>query len=337
MARPTRRSPDPVALLRTLQSTPEAYEMFEAMRRLECAHPRQPRLGHAARPQDEPVRFGQRAQLAFPTRSVDGVEPAAGVRPPRLKTLPLGLFGPHGPLPLHLTEHAMARELLADDPTFAAFADLFHHRMIALWYRAWADARPTVHMDRPDEDRFGTHLDALTGVGQPALRGRDALPANARRYHAGRLVAQARNAEGLHALLSGLFDVPLQVQPFRPGWLPLPEDGRLRMGQSAARMGEQATLGAHARNAQHRFRLRIGPLAAARYREFLPGGQALAELTSAVRGYIGDEQQWDVQLVLAREEVPLPTLGTAQRLGMSLWMGHYRRPTDADELVLAVA
>ncbi|WLA05948.1 type VI secretion system baseplate subunit TssG [Xanthomonas translucens pv. undulosa] len=337
MAGTARRSPDPVALLGALQASPDAYEMFEAMRRLECAYPQHPRSGHAARPQDEPVRFAQRAQLAFPTRSIDALEPGEGAVPLRLRTLPLGLFGPQGPLPLHLTEHAMARQHLSADPTFAAFADLFHHRMIALWYRAWADARPTVQMDRPGEDRFGAHLDALTGVGQPALRGRGALPANARRHHAGRLVAQARNAEGLHALLSGLFEVPLQVQPFRPGWLPLPADGRLRMGRAAARMGEQATLGAHARNAQHRFRLRIGPLDAARYREFLPGGRALAELTAAVRDYVGDEQEWDLQLVLARQDVPLPTLGTAQRLGMSLWMGHYRRPTDADELVLAGA
>lgn len=72
----------------------------------------------------------------------------------------------------------------------------------------------------------------------------------------------------------------------------------------------------------------------ARYREFLPGGQALDVLTAAVRGYIGDEQAWDLQLVLAREDVPLPVLGQGQRIGLSLWLGHYRRTLDADQLVL---
>lgn len=73
----------------------------------------------------------------------------------------------------------------------------------------------------------------------------------------------------------------------------------------------------------------------ARYREFLPGGQALEVLTAAVRGYVGDEQAWDLQLVLAREDVPLPLMGQGQRIGLSLWLGHYRRPRDADQLVLA--
>lgn len=333
MARPSRQSADPVALLAQLGARPQDYQLFEALRRLECAHPAKPRLGLAARPLDEPVRLGQRVSLDFPVRDIDRLQAGADGRPPTLRTLALGLFGPQGALPLHLTEHAIEREE-AGDPTFAAFADIFHHRMITLWYRAWADARPTVQMDRADEDRFGARLDALTGVDQPALRGRDALPIAARRHFAGRFVAQARNAEGLRAVLVGVFDVPVQVQEFVASWLPLPEDGRLRMGRAAARLGRDATLGASARNAQHRFRLRIGPLDILRYRAFLPGGDALAMLTSTVRGYIGDEQAWDVQLVLAREDVPMPVMGQGQRIGLSLWLGHYRHPRDADQLVL---
>ncbi|AVQ07163.1 TPA: type VI secretion system baseplate subunit TssG [Xanthomonas vasicola pv. zeae] len=334
MASPSRQSADPVALFARLDAQPQDFELFEALRRLECAHPTQPRLGQAARPLEEPVRLGQRASLVFPPRDIDSVHAGVDGRPPTLRTLSLGLFGPHGALPLHLTEHAIEREG-AGDPTFTAFADIFHHRMIALWYRAWTDARPTVQMDRPGDDRFGTRLDALTGVHQPALRGRDAMPVAARRHFAGRFVAQARNAEGLRAVLIGLFDIPVQVQQFIANWLPLPEDGRLRMGRAAARIGRDATLGASARNAQHRFRLRLGPLDIARYREFLPGSDALAMLTAAVRGYVGDEQAWDLQLVLAREDVPLPVLGQGQRIGLSLWLGHYRHPLDADQLVLA--
>ncbi|MFO3706443.1 type VI secretion system baseplate subunit TssG [Xanthomonas codiaei] len=334
MASPSRQSTDAVALLAQLDTQPQAFELFEALRRLECAHPAQPRLGQAARPLEEAVRLGQRASLEFPPRDIDSLQVAADGRPPTLRTLALGLFGPHGALPLHLTEHAIEREG-AGDPTFAAFADIFHHRMLALWYRAWADARPTVQMDRPGEDRFGARLDALTGVDQPALRGRDAMPLAARRHFAGRLVAQARNAEGLRAVLVGVFDVPLQVQEFVANWLPLPEEGRLRMGRAAARLGQEATLGALARNAQHRFRLRIGPLDIARYRQFLPGGDALEVLTATVRGYVGDEQAWDLQLVLAREDVPMPVMGQGQRIGLSLWLGHYRHPRDADQLVLA--
>ncbi|QQQ03710.1 type VI secretion system baseplate subunit TssG [Lysobacter enzymogenes] len=344
MARKARKPTDPVArgaasadaarLLRALRERPQDFELFEALRRIECAYPQHPRLGQAARPQDEPVRLGQRASLDFAPRSVDALDETGGGRAPRLRTFPLGLFGPQGALPLHLTEYAIERERMDQDPTLAAFADLFHHRMIALWYRSWADARPTVHADRPGQDRFGGHVDALVGVGQPALRERDALAPDVRRYFAGRFAAQARNAEGLQAAIRTLFDVPLTVQSFFADWLDLPPDGRLGMGRQAARLGQEATMGAKFRNAQHRFRLRIGPLDLPRYREFLPGGRALRELVALVRHYCGDEYLWDLQLVLDRSQVPPPRLGKSQRMGQSLWMGDYRKPEHADDLVL---
>jgi type VI secretion system protein ImpH len=334
MARTARQSTDPLTVIRQIQDAPEAYELFGAIRDLECAFAAKPRFGRAARPADEGVRLGQRAYLSFAPRSIESVEMPGDGRPPRVRTYPLGLFGPQGPLPLHLTEHAHMRETMDDDPTFGAFADVFHHRMISLWYRAWADAQPVVGMDRPQEDGFAGHLDALAGVGLPGLKGRDAFPANARRFFAGRMVNQSRNAEGLEHLIAGLFDVPLQILAFHVDWLPLPQDGTLRMGCQAARMGHDATVGAQVRNAQHRFRLRVGPLDAARYREFLPGGHALDTLTATVREYLGDEFGWDLQLVLAREDVPAPLLGKAQRMGMSMWLGRYPRPDDADDLVL---
>lgn len=336
MAGDTRQSPDSVALLQNLQAHPEAYELFDALRRIECANASSPRLGRGPRPASEPIRLGQRAHMEFAPRSIESLEASrAPDRPPRLRSYPLGLFGPQGALPLHLTEYAILRENFRHDPTFAAFADVFHHRMISLWYRSWADAKPTVHLDRADEDRFGQHLDALSGYGQPTLQARDAFPAKARRFFGGRLVPSARNAEGLRALLHGLFEVDVQIRQFQPAWLPLPPDGQLRMGMQAARMGQDATVGTHVRNAQHGFRITVGPMGSERYREFTPGGHALAELTAAVRNYLGDEHAWDLQLVLARDDVPMPVLGRSQRMGLSLWMGHYRKPKDADDLVLS--
>ena len=91
---------------------------------------------------------------------------------PRLKlaVLLLGLFGTGGPLPLHLTAHARDRRRQSGDDTFIDFCDLLQHRLIALFYRAWADARPHVQHDRPELDRFRLYVGALAGFGLPALR-----------------------------------------------------------------------------------------------------------------------------------------------------------------------
>lgn len=328
-----RHAPDPVGLLDALRADPSSFDWFEALRRVECVYADHPRLGHSVRPADDPVRLGHSPSLAFATRTIDRVETDAD-RPARIHSLMLGLWGPNGALPLHLTEYTLERERFARDRTFTAFADVFHHRMLSLFYRAWADAQPTVQMDRPEDDAFGHFLGALVGIDSPSLAGRDALPDHFRRFMAGRIVAQARNAEGLMALLSTFFDVPVHVQQFSVAWLPLPGEGRLRMGVAMAGLGTTAVLGASVRGAQHRFRIRLGPLSFADYRRFLPGGQALGELRAAVRFYAGDELDCDVQLVLRRDEVPLTHLGRGSRMGLSAWMGRFGGPGDADDLVL---
>ncbi|WP_186089611.1 type VI secretion system baseplate subunit TssG [Burkholderia gladioli] len=334
MARNARQAPDPVALEAALRERPFDFEFFEAMRRLECAYPARPRLGHSTKPAEDPLRLAHAATLEFPARSIERFEPGTGGAPGRLHGLFLGLFGPQGPLPLHLTEHAVDRERNAKDPTLTAFADVFHHRMLSLFYRAWADAQPTVQYDRPESDRFRTYVGALIGIATPRLQDRDALPDQFKRFFAGRLVPQARNAEGLRGLLEHYFGVPVQVLEFVVGWMTLPEDAHLRMGGAMASMGRNATLGAQVRGAQQRFRLRIGPLGLAEFNRFLPGGEALRELTAAVKLYAGEEKGWDVQLVLKKEEVPASHLGQAGRMGFNTWMGRYAKPADADQVVL---
>ena len=146
---------DPLATLALLQQRPYAFDFFEALRRIECAWPALPRLGTATRPADEPVRLGHKPSLDFAPSMLASV---TAIDNDRLKILGyfLGLYGPNGPLPLHLTEYVHDRMTNSRDDTLASFADIFHHRMLALFYRAWANVRPTVHFDRPDRDRFST-------------------------------------------------------------------------------------------------------------------------------------------------------------------------------------
>ncbi|WP_313651069.1 type VI secretion system baseplate subunit TssG, partial [Pseudomonas soli] len=74
-------------------------------------------------------------------------------------------------LPLHLTEYMRERQRNHADPTSKRFLDVFHHRLLSLFYRAWAEARPTVSHDRPGDDYWAARLAALSGRGQPELQG----------------------------------------------------------------------------------------------------------------------------------------------------------------------
>ncbi|MEO8999868.1 MAG: type VI secretion system baseplate subunit TssG [Rhodanobacter sp.] len=336
MARPAGNTADAVALENALRDHPEAFEFFEAARRLECAFPERPRLGHSTKPSDDFVRLCQTPSLLFAPRMVDRYQPGGAGKPARLHGLFFGLFGPNAPLPLHLTEYAMDRALNAKDSTFTAFANIFHHRMMSLFYRTWADSQPTVQMDRPAEDRFQLYMGALVGLATPNLNDRDPLPDQFKRFFAGRLLQQTRNAEGLKGMIERFFRIPVGIVEFVAEWMRLPPASHLRLGSSSevAALGLTAVTGEYVWGSQQRFRLRLGPLSRAEFNNFLPGGTALNQLVAAVKTYAGEEKAWDVQLVLKRADVPATRLGQNGRMGLTTWMGQPQQDADVDDVVL---
>ena len=327
------------ALMQALAERPGDFELFAALRLLERAFADKPRLGRAGRAGDDPVRLGHAPSLAFAPRSIAAFRPGDDARPPKLDALVLGLFGPNGPLPLHLTEYAIDRRINSRDTTLAAFADIFHHRILSLFYRAWADAEPTVQADRPDDDRYRFHVGALIGLAN-AGAGDDPVAGMGARAHAGRMLSPSRNPEGLRCLLESAFGEPVQVIEFVAQWLPLPPDAWLRLGRGrdVAELGRTCVMGALVRGGQQRFRIRIGPLDHAAFSRLLPGGDTLRQLATLVRGYVGDEQAWDVQLVLRAGQVPTVRLGIGGRMGLDTWMGRRSRDlADADDVAFRPA
>lgn len=333
----TERTPaHAVALFEALQRKPYAFHFFQALRRLECLYRDQPRLGKSTRLADDPVRLAQEPSMAFAPATLATFDPGPEEQPPHLSAYFFGLFGPNGPLPLHLTEYARDRTRNYGDRTFASFADLFHHRMLALFYRAWANTQPTVSYDRPETDRFNVYVGAPFGLGMPALWNRDAVPDLAKFHYAGRLVCQARNPEGLAAILADFFQLPVAVENFIGHWLPLDEQSRCRLGETVetGSLGITAVIGERVWDCQYKFRIVIGPMTLAEFQRFLPGSASLRRLVAWVRNYVGDELLWDVNLILKKEEVPPLVLGQSAQLGWTTWLTSQPLAHDADDLYL---
>lgn len=326
-----------VALFAALERAPWSFDFFQALRRIEGVSADRPRLGKALRPSDEPVRLSQEASMAFAPSTLSVFEEQAGL-PPRLEQRFFGLLGPNGPLPLHLTEHARERSIHHGDHTFVRFLDLFHHRLALFFYRAWAEARPTVQHDRPDDDRFAVYSGSLAGYATPARRQRDAVSDHAKVFFLGHLARSAKNAEGLASILEGYFGLPVRVEQFVLGWLALPPDQRTILGggpHSRIALGRGLVIGDRVPDVQSRFRIVMGPMDLDQYTGFLPGGRSLTRLVDWVRNYVGFEFDWELQLVLARDEVPGIRLGREGQLGWTAWLGARRAATDADDLTLA--
>ncbi|HJN44510.1 MAG: type VI secretion system baseplate subunit TssG [Acidobacteria bacterium] len=352
----TGQETDAVAFLAALAAAPHRFDFYQTLRRLECLYSEKPRWGCARRPIDEPVRLGQDPDLSFAPAPLSSFDTSAG-RVPRLGVRLFGLLGPNGPLPLHITEYArgrLRRAGQASDSTLVNFLDLFQHRFVAFFYRAWAQAQPHVNRDRPDSDRFAAYVGAFLGAEPASLRNRDAVPDEGKFFHAGVLIRHVRNAEGLATILQQFFRVPAQIEEFVGHWLGLSVGERTRLGREGATLGLGAVLGSRVWDRQHKFRIRLGPLSFEQYERFLPApatlesgnvgftstqrrkndGRALRKLVDWVRLYLSFELDWDVQLLLEAAEVPPLRLGAGPRLGWTSWLGSRREDNYASELCL---
>ena len=313
--------------LEQIALAPWRYDFFHALRWIESVHPEKPRLGVARRPIDEPVRLGQVAALSFAPSALHGVTPATQNSRARLQVRFFGLFGPNGPLPHHLTEYAHQRSAHKGDDGFARFADMFHHRLLLLFYRAWAQAQPTVGLDRADDDHFAAYVGSLIGMGSASHLNRSALHDHAKLHFAGLFSRQVRNAAGLESILTGYLKRPVHVEQFVGRWLGLDPNERSRIGRSGVRrksstsiLGGGAVLGQMVWDRQHNFRVHIEGLDASAFDSLLPGGKNLSAVVAFVEQYLGLEFGWDLQLWLKPEHIKPSQLGRNGKLGWTTWL-----------------
>jgi len=319
-----------------LRHEPEAIDLFALLRYVEATSAPQARLGYSQTPRDDAVRLGQYPSTAFAPATIHSIEPRGNRSAPLVRILSLGLFGPNGPLPLHLTEYVRDRLRNQNDPAPVAFADIFHHRLISLFYRAWADAQPAVQMDRPDQNRFSVHLGSLTGLGSASMRRRDAVQDHARLFATGHFVRLTRNPEGLCRVLAHYFEVPVQLREYIRSWIDIPpsEQTCLLGKELTNQLGMGAIAGARVPDVQDRFRLELGPMTLPDYEQFLPIGGHNLRLRDWVRQYAGIEFRWDADLLLLADQVPQSQLGGQQRLGWTTWIGRRANPEPARDLRL---
>ena len=328
----------PQPMFQRMEAEPFRFNFFAAMRALQIAFPNYPKIGTSLSLSDDYIRIRQEPAMAFPPSTIRSFaygEPGNPQAPSRISVNFLGLFGPNGPLPLHITEYAFSRVREGDD-TLARFADVFQHRVLTLFFRAWAVHRKTVDLDREEDRRFANYISSFIGLGMPSLKERDAVPDMAKLYYSGRLAASQKNPEGLSAILADYFGVPCQIASFVGHWITIPESETCRLGASPASgtLGVNAIVGSRVYQYQTKFRVLLGPMRLAEMRRLLPTEASWPKLKAWVANYIGRELVWDAQYILKAEEVPQTQLGSGAMLGWTTWISTRQATKDADDVIL---
>lgn len=367
MASPGERSGPAVS--DRLKTAPHRFEFFQAVRLWQrlarrayrrAGKPEPAAVGHTGPPHAESLRFRTLPSHTFPAGQIASLrqspaEDGEPWAPAEMVVTFLGLTGPAGVLPQHYTQLVIDRTRHKD---FALrdFLDLFHHRTISLFQRAWEKYRYPIGIELAAldadavADMFTRCLYCLVGLGsgeerfgEGALRNRIELSDEVQLYYGGYFAHWPRNATSLETMIGDFWQLPMRVLQFQGQWLRLAREDQTSMptrgtwGNTNTRLGVDTVAGERIWSVEHRFRIRLGPLTYDQFQRFTPPGRELTALAQLVRMYVGVEFDFDVQPVLLAREVPGCRLGGepagASRLGWNTWLQSMPRQSDAEDAV----
>jgi len=329
-------------LIERLLREPYRFEFFQAVRLAERCFTRDRALAAGTRDArgelapGEALRFRAIQRSSFPASDTIALrvgEDRSGGESLEMAVSFLGLTGPNGVLPPHYTRLVLGL-LRERDEALRDFLDIFHHRLIALFYESWAKHRVFVGFtgaSEAREDAFTRTVRSIAGLSFSPPRARlDPIRA-ALLFHAGLLADDRRPPDALAQMASAHFGVPVEIECFRGRWIELEPDDRTRLCRPASSfagatlpanaLGKTAILGGRVWEIESKFRVRVGPLRKADFLRFVPPGDAFDALSKLVRAYVGMELDFDLQVLLESGEALDSQLGGGR-------VEDSRRPSD---------
>ncbi len=312
-------------LRRQIEEEPFRFFFFQAVRLLQRMDPTRKPVGYFFPPGAEAVRFKSRPSLAFAASDIYDLN-GGDAGQPNMTVEFMGLSASLSVLPAVYTEYLLERIRLKDS-AMVDFFDIFNHRVVSMFYRAWEKYRFYIAYERAGEDKLSERLFDLLGLGTSGLKDRMQIPDRIALNYLGNLSRQVRSALSLEQLLEEYFEVPVRVRQFIGSWSQLPPQDRTVLtdeGGKNERLGQGAVVGEEVWDQHGRIGVTIGPMGLDRYLEFLPGKEAHRELESWLRFFTNGRCETEVRLVLDRDQVPACVLGAKSdgcpRLGLVSWL-----------------
>jgi type VI secretion system protein ImpH len=321
---------------------PYRFEFFQAVRLLEKIHPERKAVGLEAMPQDEIVRFRSHVSFNFPASEIQKIEESIDELNDEKKLEMfinfMGMVGMSGVMPLPYTEMIASRARYKDFSMWA-FMDMFTHRMVSMFFRAWEKYRFPIGYER-GQDKFTSYLFDFTGLGTHGLRGRMSLEDESLLPYSGLIAQKPHSSNALANILADYFGVTAKILQFFGQWLDLDTESITRLGAANSTLSRTAIIGTRIWEQQSKFRVVLGAMSFKEFQAFLPNGSAHKPLKSIVRFMTGLEFDFDVRLVLQAKQVPGCILTTRAlrrpMLGWSSWLKTQPFKEDDDQVILQI-
>ncbi|WDE01445.1 type VI secretion system baseplate subunit TssG [Thalassomonas actiniarum] len=293
------------------------YELFALLRAIERLSPLYPGLGCSKTPRDDPVRLGQSPLLAFFPSAISEIKKHPDKHLYKIKNSYWGLFGCNGPLPTHLSEYALQRKIAKKDATLCEFADIFHHRLLSLYYRAWKTGQASLHFDKSTNNEFHKHISALS-----RNKSFEQQKQSTALLYCGLLTNKNTSLAVIEQILAHQLAVTTKLLPLQGQWLQIDAKDLSLLGKSNSHLGKSAINGRHVFDRLNKICLCLSRLSLRQYLSFLPREAGHRELRSLVNLLVPEEMTIEVQLTLRPGHATSSHLKNNTHLGFNSWLGN---------------
>jgi type VI secretion system protein ImpH len=332
--------------LQALFKKPFEIGFFQAVRLLRRWLPTRLPVGRFSPPAREAARFIAHPSLAFPASEIQELTLPGDDSPATMKINFMGLSSPQGVLPTPYTELIIERTQKKDN-ALRDFLDLFNHRLISFFYRAWEKHHFFVSYELGEPDSVSPLMMSLLGLGTEGLAKRQLVPDQALIFYSGLLTQKPRSAQNLKQLLTDYFRVKVEIEQFVGTWVPLRKIDQTVLDESESsmqRLGFGAIVGDEVWDQQSTVRVLLGPLTREQYLSFLPReqSQAYRDLKSLLKFWANNELDFEVQLILQGKQTPGFDLDTDNDkngellLGWTTWINNRPMERDPSEATLYI-
>jgi len=240
----------------------------------------------------------------------------------RLTPAFMGFLGVNGVLPHDYTATIAAQIAVDKNQAGRAFFDTFSHRMMVLFYRAWAACHIEAGADADGRDRFLEAQLALAGRRRRPQAGAaeesasaSALPDEVNARYAALIRHRPIQGDMIAAILEDYFGVPVRCQPLVGCWVDVGAANRTVLGVRNNVLGFGNMLGPRYWRRAALVRLWLGPLSRADFDRFLARGSASPALREMLALFALPAVAFEVRPVLRAADVRPAALDSRARLG----------------------
>jgi type VI secretion system protein ImpH len=357
---PTKKRRAQPGLIERLIEQPFRFHFFQAVRLIDLWLQRD-RTAHGKK-LETVLRCKNSVVLSFPPSQIEALTIDAdamdmpvtseqpigtAIRPPRrIRLTPafMGFLGVNGVLPYDYTATVTAQIAFEKNHAGRAFFDTFSHRMMILFYRAWAACHAESGADADGRDRFLEAQLALSGARKPHLPDAasagpidTAIPDEAVARYAALIRHRPMQSDMLAGVLTDYFGVPVRCEPLVGGWANVANENRTVLGKQNNVLGCGNILGGRYWRRDGVVRLWLGPLARADFDRFLPDGSAGQALKEMLALFALPTVAFEVRPILRAADVRPAALDNCTRLGHASVLLTAPQATDHDETRYLIA